>query len=59
MTKKEKLQKDDERLDQELIEVLTKISIVSGRMARNIEKYSRQRSKEMELERLNRERITH
>ena len=41
MTKKERLQKEDEQLDQELIDVLTKISIVAGRMARNIEKYSK------------------
>lgn len=40
MTEEEKMRKEDEKLDKELIEVLTQISIVAGRMARNISLYS-------------------
>ena len=38
MTEKEKQQ--DKQLDKELVEVLTQISIVAGRMARNIQRLS-------------------
>ena len=40
MTKQEKLQKESERLDKELIEVLSAISVVSGRLAKNLEHLS-------------------
>lgn len=36
MTKQEKSQKESERLDKELIEVLLAISVVSERIAKNI-----------------------
>lgn len=40
MTKQEKLQKESERLDKELIEVLSAISVVSGRIAKNLDRLS-------------------
>lgn len=40
MTKQEKSQKESERLDKELIEVLLAISVVSGRIAKNIRRLS-------------------
>lgn len=40
MTRQEKLQKESERLDKELIEVLLAISVVSERIAKNIDRLS-------------------
>lgn len=37
MTEQEKLQRESERLDKELIGVLKAISLVSGRLAHNLE----------------------
>ncbi len=37
MTEQEKLQRESERLDRELIGVLKAISLVSGRLAHNLE----------------------
>ena len=61
MTEKEKLQLESKRLDREMIEVLTQISIVAGRLARNIQRYSDKQdtdktikapSKNLEIEKL-------
>ena len=53
MTKKE-LRAENERLDREIIEVLEQISIVAGRMARNIEKLSLREARQIEKELLQR-----